>query len=86
MRLLIQEYERLKGHDFELQFVYPTQEQRKQLMIVHRDVSSEERKRLVEREKGLVDFIADLEAGIVHPEDLDEELMKKLKKLLANKG
>lgn len=86
MRLLTQEYERLKEHDFELQFSYPTQEQRKQLMVIHRDVSTEERKRLAEREKGLADLITDLEAGNVHPEDLDEGLMTKLKNLLANKG
>ncbi|MDD2539974.1 MAG: ATP-binding domain-containing protein [Desulfuromonadaceae bacterium] len=86
MHLLTQEFERLKNHNFELQFFYPTPEQRKQLMVIHRDVSTEERKRLVEREKGLADLITDLEAGIVYPEDLDEGLMTKLKKLLANKG
>ena len=87
MKELMCEYERLKERNFELHFIYPTKEQREQLKIVHRDITTEERKRLKNREKDLSDLIADLESGSVHPEDLDERLTAKLKELLMkNKG
>lgn len=86
MLQLIKEYETLKEKNFELSFRYPTEEQRKQLKIIHRDLTSDERKRLETREKGLGDLVADLEAGNIHPEDLDEGLKEKLRKLLLKKG
>jgi superfamily I DNA and RNA helicase len=85
MQRLTQEYERLKERNFELCFKYPTKEQREKLMIVHRDMTTEERKRLEAREKGLLDLVADLESGSLHPEDLDEALMTKLRELLIGK-
>lgn len=87
MKELIQEYERLKERTFELQFTHPTKEQREQLKIVHRDMTTVERKRLKSREKDLSELLADLESGNVHPEDLDEGLMARLRELLMkNKG
>jgi superfamily I DNA and RNA helicase len=85
MKRLINEYETLKSRDFELHFAYPTKAQREQLQIVHRDMSGEERRRLQNREQNLLDLIADLETGSVHPEDLDEDLMVKLEALLKKK-
>lgn len=79
---LIKEYETLKGKNFELHFRYPTAEQRKHLMIVHRDMTPEARKRLRAREKDLVDLVTDLETGHIQPEDLNEDLKAKLKELL----
>lgn len=86
MRELILEYEQLKHRNFELHFIYPTKEQREQLKIVHRDMTTEERKRLTSRQQSLLDFITDLESGSVHPEDLDDELRAKLAELLKKKG
>jgi superfamily I DNA and RNA helicase len=85
MQQLSREYDELKRRNFELAFTYPTDEQRKQLKIVHRDMTSEERKRLKSREKNLSDLIADIESGSVHTEDLDDQLIAKLKELLVNK-
>lgn len=85
MRHLIEEFNLLKQKNFELHFRYPTDEQRKLLMIVHRDVTTEERKRLKSREKELLDLVTDLESGKVHPDDLDEKLLGKLKDLLKKK-
>ena len=86
MKELIQEYERLKDRNFELHFTYPTKEEREQLKLVHRDMTTAERKRLRARERSLSDLIADLESGSVYPEDLDPQLMAKLKELLEKKG
>ncbi len=86
MLQIIKEYETLKEKNFELSFKYPTEEQRKQLKIIHRDLTSEERKRLETGEKVLGDLLADLESGRIHPEDLDEGLKEKLRNLLLKKG
>ena len=86
MAQLIREFEALKSHKFELHFVFPTNEQRQQLQIVHRDVSPEEQKRLKDRQKDLNELVADLEAGSVHPEDLDEDLLNRLRNVIAKEG
>ncbi len=85
MKQLVLEYERLKSQNFELHFTYPTKEQREQLKIVHRDMTTVERKRLKLRERDLLDLIADLESGSVHPDDLDVRVTSKLKELLIKK-
>ena len=79
---LSKEYEILKEQKFELRFVYPTKEQREQLRIVHRDMSRKEQKRLLSRQKGLNDLIKDIEAGSVHIEDLNGDLVARLRDLL----
>jgi superfamily I DNA and RNA helicase len=86
MRDLIQEYEELKKREFELHFRYPTQEERKHMAIVHRDMTAAEQKRLKTRASELSTLIEDLESGQVHPEDLDEDLVKRLQLLLKKKG
>ncbi|HEY0942601.1 MAG TPA: ATP-binding domain-containing protein [Steroidobacter sp.] len=82
---LIQEFERLKNNNFELRFKYPTDEERKELMIVHRDMTAEERKRLRSRNKGLEELVSDLEEGTVQAEDLDDDLLEKLRDLLMRR-
>jgi superfamily I DNA and RNA helicase len=86
MRSLSEEFNRLRQKDFELHFTYPTQEQSKQLRIVHRDMTAEERKRLESRQQNLSELVADLESGQVHPEDLDDDMLAKLKSLLLKTG
>jgi len=79
---LIAEFQCLKDRNFELCFRYPTEGERRHLQIVHRDMTSEERKRIENQEKRLADLIEDLDAGRVHLEDLDENLIQKFKSLL----
>ena len=83
MEELSREYERLKAHDFELHFIYPDAEQREQLRIVHRDMSTAERKRLDNRQRSLDELIRDFESGDVHKEDLNEQTLAKLRKFLG---
>jgi len=82
MDRLIEEYRRLKDMNFELVFKYPTEEERRHLQIIHRDMTAEERKRIESQERGLANLIEDLDAGKVHLEDLDEGLVQKLRSLL----
>ena len=82
MREIIKEYERLKSRNFELDFIYPNAEQRKQLRIVHRDMTTVERKRLENSQRSLLDLVEDLQNGNVRVEDMDRELLGKLREFL----
>ena len=85
MRAFKAEYDRLVENDFELRFTYPSQEQREHLRIVHRDMTESERERVRKSKKELGSLIDDLESGNLHVEDLDDELLGKLQKLLARR-
>ena len=75
----------LREAAFDLNFRYPTKAEREQLSVVHRDMTVAERKRLNSRQKDLASLVQDLEAGIVHAEDLDDDLLTKLESLLRLK-
>ena len=81
MEELKQEYEKLKERNFELKFTYPTQDQREQLRVIHRDITQAERERLKSGQRSLDDLLGDIESGALHIEDLDEELISRLKKV-----
>lgn len=85
MAQLVQEYERLKDHNYELSFTYPTEAERKQLQIIHRDVTPEQQKLKKSREQGLAELIRDLESGNLIPEELDPKLWEKLHKIMSKK-
>ena len=84
MRRLIAEYEDLKGHDFALDFIYPTDAQRKQMHIVHRDMTEAETARAADRSRELAQLVEDLETGRLYLSDLDAARVKKLRVLLDN--
>ncbi len=83
MRKLAREYEKLKDADFELRFRYPTSEQLEHLRIVHREISTEERKRVQDHRAHLSQLIDDLQAGEIYAEDIGGDMSAKLRQLLA---
>ena len=83
MEALEAEYDRLVKNDFELRFTYPAHEQREHLRIVHRDMTDAERRRLRESGKEVGNLVKDLESGSLRVEDMDEELLARLKNLLG---
>ncbi len=85
MKEIIKEYDKLKSQNFDLQFTYPTEEQRKQLRVVHRDMTTAERRRLEQRQKSLFGLIKDIESGNIHIEDLDETAVDRLREFLMQK-
>ncbi len=85
MKEIKKEYEKLKSQDFKLQFIYPTEKQREQLRVVHRDMTTAERKRLKQRQKSLFDLIKDIESGNIDIEDLDEAAVARLREFLMQK-
>ena len=82
MEELKKEYDKLKEKNFELQFIYPTKQQREQLQIIHRDMTSEDRKRLQNREENLSRLVTELESGKVYLEDLDKVTLDRLREIL----
>ena len=85
MKEIKKEYDKLKSQGFKLQFIYPTEKQREQLRVVHRDMTTAERKRLEQRQKSLFDLIKDIESGNIHIEDLDEAAVARLREFLMQK-
>lgn len=82
MEALQREYEELKSRNFRLEFTYPDLELRQQLLIVHRDMSAQERKHLESSQKYSRQLATDLESGNLQPEDLDPDVLAKLLELL----
>lgn len=85
MKEIIKEYDKLKSQNFDLQFTYPTKKQREQLRVVHRDMTTAERRRLEQRQKSLFGLIKDIESGNIHIEDLDETAVDRLREFLMQK-
>lgn len=82
MESLIEEFEKLKQNNFELEFIYPTEDERKQLKILHRDMEPGVSFRITDYEKTIEDLIKDIESGDVLPEDL--ESLKRLQARLRD--
>ena len=85
MQSIIEEFEAVKRASFELNFRYPTPAERNELKIIHRDVPTDERKRLEARQRGLLDWLDEVQSGSLHYEDLDEDTRKKLEAVLNRK-
>jgi superfamily I DNA and RNA helicase len=83
MDLLKIEFERIKHENFSLRFRYPTEEERRHLNIVNRDMTEEERKKVKNKKDELANLIDDLETGKIYLEDLGTEQVKRLAKLLG---
>jgi superfamily I DNA and RNA helicase len=85
MQALMREFEEIKRNNFSLRFRYPTGEERKHLNIVNRDMTDDDRRRVRKNKTELSQLLADLEAGLIYPEDLGADQLKRLKELL-NRG
>ena len=85
MEALKAEFQRAKAASFELRFTYPTEEERKQMTTVNRDMSKEEKDRFAKKQNNLRDIIESLESGDTFIEDYPEEVIKKLRKLIDKK-
>ena len=86
MSALKAEFEKAKAENFALRFRYPTEEERKSMTTVNRDMSKAEQERNAKRRSNLVDIIESLESGETFIEDYPENVIKKLQTLLAKKS
>jgi superfamily I DNA and RNA helicase len=86
MAALKAEFERVKAENFSLRFVYPTEEERKTMMTVNRDMSKAEQDRSNRRRINFAEIIESLVSGESFIEDYPEELVNKLESFLARKS
>lgn len=85
MKLLQQEFESVRNNEFQLRFNYPTEELRKKLNIVNRDMTEEEKRKIRKVDNSLGELVQSLNNGSVLLEDLDSNQIKMFKKMLENK-
>ena len=86
MESLIEEFKQVKDNGFSLRFRYPTEEQRKHLNIVNRDMTEDERRRVRKKKDDFAQLLDDLESGRVYPEDLGADQLKRLRSLLTREA
>lgn len=82
MKQLIEEYDAVKEADFELRFKYPSLADLDQLQLIHRDISPLEAKQLQNQQLSLLALLEALETGKVLQEDLGEDVLQRLRKLI----
>lgn len=82
MAELTSEYYKVKNRQFQLEFVYPTEEQRKKLQVVNRDMTKAERGKLRKQVGEFANVLESLEAGEMEVEDLPPSVLERLTKLL----
>lgn len=81
MQALMNEFNVIKSKKFSLEFKYPSEEERKQLNIIHRDKTKDEQNRIENNVNNLNDLLNAIESGSMYVQDIPEELKKKLKEL-----
>ena len=80
---LVQEFNKVKAHNFELNFIYPTKDERERMNIVNRDMSKAQRNVLKRRQNNVSDLIKGFEEGQLYVEDFDEEQLERLRNILG---
>jgi len=83
MNELIEEFKKVKSNKFELAFRYPTEAERESLNIVNRDMSPEEKGKIMRVEENFASLIDDLEEGKIYLSDLPDEQLERLRQLLT---
>ncbi|NER82420.1 MAG: ATP-binding domain-containing protein, partial [Leptolyngbya sp. SIO1D8] len=79
MSNLVREFAEVKRRNFALEFTYPTEKERRRMNLVNRDMSPEERSRINQRERSLIELAEALSKGEIHKEDFSPEVLEKLK-------
>ena len=83
MKELEKEYLRIKKKKFCLDFIYPTDEIRRKLNVVNRDMTDSEKAAAKEAQSKASDLIRDLDEGRISVQDLDPTVKARLQELLG---
>lgn len=86
MEAIAEEYNQIKNADFKLTFKYPTEEELKQMRIIHRDMSVENQRTLEKYDNTISDMIRDLNDGVVFVDDFDAEQIEALRTILDRRA
>lgn len=84
MDKLIQEFEKVKSHDFTLDFKYPTKKQRENMNIINRDMDKPELERVKKSNSELKKLVKALELGEVYLADIDKNTIERLRSLIKD--
>jgi superfamily I DNA and RNA helicase len=79
MKGLVEEFERVRLENFVLKFTYPSEEERRRMNLINRDMSPNERDRIAKQKRNLREFAEALNKGKIHKEDLPPEVLKQLR-------
>lgn len=77
---LVDEFNKVKENDFKLDFTYPTEEQRRKMNVVNRDMTANEQRFIYQTNHELGRIVSALENGELFLEDIPEEILTSLKK------
>jgi superfamily I DNA and RNA helicase len=83
MAALIEEFNSVVSSNYQLEFRYPTEEERKLLNIVNRDMSGEEKNKVKRSTSQLASLLDDIEAGRIFIEDLPADQIRRLRDLVG---
>lgn len=84
MTKLVEEFSRIRKERFRLHFSYPTESQREDMRILHRELSSSELSELERRQAAAEELLRALEHGSMFSQDLDRSLRARLRDLLGD--
>jgi superfamily I DNA and RNA helicase len=85
MAALKAEFEKVKAAQFVLRFRYPTEDERKTMQTVNRDMSKADQERSNRRRINFAEIVASLDAGESFIEDYPDEVVRKFQAYLARK-
>lgn len=77
---LVDEFKKVKENDFKLDFIYPTEEQRRKMNVVNRDMTANEQRFICQTNNELGKIVSALENEELFLEDIPEEILRSLKK------
>jgi superfamily I DNA and RNA helicase len=83
MRSLEAEYEKVKQKNFSLDFTYPSKEEREKMNRVNRDMSPKELNRIEKDKENLKRVIEALSKGEISKDDLSQEHLEVLRKMIG---
>ena len=86
MDLLVSEVNRVRQHQFKLEFKIPNETELRKLRTIHRERTAAERAKIERAEKGLNEFLEAVQRGDLPLESLPLEMRTKLAKLIASLG
>ena len=78
----MKEYEEVREKNYQLQFRYPDKSQRKNMRIIHRDMTQNEIREIKKSNFSLADILSKIQKGEIQREDLDENTINALKDVL----
>ena len=76
---LVEEFNKVKEKDFVLEFTYPTEEERKEMNLINREINPKERSLIAKSRSNLKELIEALEKGEIQKEDLPQDLVNQLR-------